>query len=250
MAFNFMTGKVKESYDPFNPFQQAYYNDPRWRGAQGSFNPFALSNFESTAAEAQAVGSSKVPSLFDPALPQIPTVPTGAQPNQPVSPSKIPTNMSAGLPQLPTVSQDLTSNAASVGTRVVPGDPLPLDPYQEYGTPISKPGAYSAPSASYSMVPDAPSASYAVVPGAPPAMSPGYNYGTPIAKPGMAGVSYDQEGFGPFPNPSYAGTHTPKPIDRSRPSPRTVPNVQGLEPIYLFGNGGPVNLPPSYGRGR
>lgn len=78
MAFNFMSGQ-QQSYDPFSPYQQSFYNDPRRKGAQGSFNPFALSNFAATSAKGgmQPPQDTKVPlPPYNPTAPQTPTMPS------------------------------------------------------------------------------------------------------------------------------------------------------------------------------
>ena len=115
MAFNFLGGQ--QSYDPFSPYQQSFYNDPRRRGAQGSFNPYALSNFAATSAKGGA----------QPA-------PAETKAPQPLVKSPIPS----------------TSFPPSAGSRPVPGTPPPSTPgYQGGGTPVDKPGAPSPNSGAF-----------------------------------------------------------------------------------------------------
>lgn len=79
MAFNFMSGNM--SYDPFSPYQQSFYNDPRRRGAQGSFNPYALSNFGAMKGGQMPADSTTQPPPTTKPAPQLPTVPSSKPPN-------------------------------------------------------------------------------------------------------------------------------------------------------------------------
>lgn len=115
MAFNFATGQ--QSYDPFSPYQQSFYNDPRRRGAQGSFNPYALSNFAATQKGGMQsdMQNAPTPPQTKPPASQVPAVPPPGAPSGP----------------------------ASSIYGVNPGTPPPLDysnPGSAVGTPVPKPG--------------------------------------------------------------------------------------------------------------
>lgn len=122
MAFNFLSGQ-DISYDPFSPYQQSFYNDPRRQGAQGSFNPYALSNFNTMQKGGLQTDPTKQP-----------TQPGGNQP--PPLPTTNPTTPPGSG------SQPVPGSPPSSGSRTIPGTPPPPVPGNPGigGTPIKKPG--------------------------------------------------------------------------------------------------------------